>query len=217
MYRDFMLLLLLLAFLMAPRSAIRACEPTTHGISKDELRERQKNDDARLISKIIRQVVPTARVSPTLEPGVIILRGKVSRQEDVETILRIARAFGAGPHNTAISEMVVDPLGLLVLELSGSNANACLNEIAKFMNLSVGFAPSIVQRRGRSADIPVYEFCAGSLILGTLDDDGNFIPKEVSTIIRFSDYKPGPGAIPIYNLPGKFERVGEKKEADGKE
>jgi hypothetical protein len=60
----------------------------------------------------------------------------------------------------------------------------------------------------------VYEFRSGRLIPGDIDDDGNFIPTVGGKIIDFKDYRYGPKAPKIYNLPGKFvkkERKDSKK------
>jgi hypothetical protein len=132
-YRLFVLVSLLFpGFLMGTGGASPAGEPTPDVMPKDEKPERQ---ESKLLSEIIRRAVPTARVNPILKPGVIILRGKVASQEDAQKILSISRTFGAGPYQTAVNEMVVDPSGILALELGESNVmDACLKELAKFMN-----------------------------------------------------------------------------------
>jgi hypothetical protein len=58
----------------------------------------------------------------------------------------------------------------------------------------------------------VYEFRSGRLIPGDLDKDGNFIPTVGGKIIEFKDYRYGPKAAKIYNLPGKFVRKEKKDE-----
>jgi hypothetical protein len=64
-----------------------------------------------------------------------------------------------------------------------------------------------------SAQKGIYEFRSGRLIPGDLDDDGNFIPAVGGRIIDFKDYRYGPKAAKIYNLPGKFVR---KEKTDSK-
>jgi hypothetical protein len=59
----------------------------------------------------------------------------------------------------------------------------------------------------------VYEFRSGRLIPGDIDDKGNFIPTVGGRIIDFKDYRYGPKAPKIYNLPGKFVK---KEKKDGK-
>src|SRR5262249_31747695 len=58
----------------------------------------------------------------------------------------------------------------------------------------------------------VYEFRSARLIPGDLDKNGNFIPTVGGRIIDFKDYRYGPKAAKIYNLPGKFV-CKEKKDA----
>jgi hypothetical protein len=55
-----------------------------------------------------------------------------------------------------------------------------------------------------------YEFRSGRLIKGEFDADNNFVPEAGSTVISFKDYIFTPDAIPIWNLPGKFVKKGEK-------
>jgi hypothetical protein len=55
--------------------------------------------------------------------------------------------------------------------------------------------------------IDVYEYRSGMLIPGQLKD-GYFVPKKGGTIVSFDEYKYGPEAKKIWNLPGHFE---EKK------
>jgi hypothetical protein len=56
----------------------------------------------------------------------------------------------------------------------------------------------------RCPDEAVYEFRSGSLIAGTLDELGNFIPEEGEEVIAFKDYHFNKKARRIYNLPGMF-------------
>ena len=50
----------------------------------------------------------------------------------------------------------------------------------------------------------VYEYRSGMLIPGLMRAGGKFIPEEGAKVIRFTDYKYAPHAIPIWNLPGGF-------------
>jgi hypothetical protein len=59
---------------------------------------------------------------------------------------------------------------------------------------------------------PVYEYRSGRLILGELDEDGNFIPDLRGKILAFKDYRPGKDVPRIYNLPGKFVKKASKEE-----
>jgi hypothetical protein len=52
-----------------------------------------------------------------------------------------------------------------------------------------------------------YEFRSGMLIKGEIDENGSFVPEAGSKVIRFEDYKYGPGSLPIWNLPGYFKKV----------
>jgi hypothetical protein len=61
---------------------------------------------------------------------------------------------------------------------------------------------------------PAYEYRSGRLILGNIDAQGDFIPDLGSKVIPFKDYRPGPDALPIYNLPGKFVRKDGKPYED---
>lgn len=54
---------------------------------------------------------------------------------------------------------------------------------------------------------PAYEYRAGRLIRGKLRDAA-FVPDEGSKVIPFSDYHYGPGAPPVWNLPGRFVKKG---------
>jgi hypothetical protein len=56
---------------------------------------------------------------------------------------------------------------------------------------------------------PAYEYRSGRLVKGRLDEDGNFVPQLGSVVIPLRAYDPGPGAAPIYNLPGRFVKKGE--------
>jgi len=58
----------------------------------------------------------------------------------------------------------------------------------------------------------IYEFRSGRLILGDMDEAGNFIPRVGEKVIDFKDYRYDPKGSKIYNLPGKFVRKGEKEE-----
>ena len=53
---------------------------------------------------------------------------------------------------------------------------------------------------------PAYEFRSGRLILGELTESGNFVPKTGSKVVLLEDYRPGEDVLPIYNLPGRFEK-----------
>ncbi|HEX4614029.1 MAG TPA: hypothetical protein VH092_37955 [Urbifossiella sp.] len=53
----------------------------------------------------------------------------------------------------------------------------------------------------------VYEYRSGVLIPGRIDGSGHFVPDEGGRIIRFPDYQYSPAAVPVWNLPGRFERV----------
>ncbi len=56
---------------------------------------------------------------------------------------------------------------------------------------------------------PAYEYRSGRLILGDLDQAGNFVPRAGSTIIPLADYldtyQPEK-SIRIYNLPGRLDK-----------
>ena len=51
----------------------------------------------------------------------------------------------------------------------------------------------------------VYELRSGMLIPGTIETSDLFVPEEDGKIIKFSNYKYGPDARHIWNLPGRFE------------
>jgi hypothetical protein len=57
----------------------------------------------------------------------------------------------------------------------------------------------------------VYEYRSDRLILGELDEKGNFVPEIGSKVIEFKDYQYKKGAVRIYNLPGYYVKKGEKK------
>src|SRR5216683_8223359 len=57
---------------------------------------------------------------------------------------------------------------------------------------------------------PTYEYRSGRLILGELDEKGNFIPKVDSKVIDFKDYRFEEKATRIKNLPGKFVKKKDK-------
>ena len=85
----------------------------------------------------------------------------------------------------------------------------------KWMNIDIGAsrpaeAPSAVLINSPKGQ--VYEYRSEQLIPGELDDGGNFIPA-LDRIISFKDYRPGPKAVRIYNLPGQFVK---KEQKDGK-
>ncbi len=73
---------------------------------------------------------------------------------------------------------------------------------------SAGFPPCkmINSPKGRA-----YEYRSGRLIVGELDDKGNFLPDVGSKVISFKDYRYNAKAIRIYNLPGSFKKKGELK------
>lgn len=56
-------------------------------------------------------------------------------------------------------------------------------------------------------DEEVFEYRCDRLIKGTLDDEGNFIPKLDSVILTFKEYRHDPRGPRIYNLPGRFVEV----------
>jgi hypothetical protein len=62
----------------------------------------------------------------------------------------------------------------------------------------------VVINKPRIANEPVYEYRAGNLIKGNLDNEGNFIPELDSEVIPFTDYRYDWKALRIYNLPGEF-------------
>jgi hypothetical protein len=51
---------------------------------------------------------------------------------------------------------------------------------------------------------PCFEYRSGTLVQGFFDDVKRFVPLIGSKVLDFKTYKPGPRAIPIYNLPGEF-------------
>jgi hypothetical protein len=53
----------------------------------------------------------------------------------------------------------------------------------------------------------VYEFRSGRLIKGEMLPTGVFVPEGGSRVTSFSDYRFGPDALPIWNLPGYFKKV----------
>jgi hypothetical protein len=58
-----------------------------------------------------------------------------------------------------------------------------------------------------------YEYRSDRLILGEIDQDGNFVPALGSKVIAFEQYRPGGNAPEIYNLPGRFVKKGEEEAA----
>jgi len=59
----------------------------------------------------------------------------------------------------------------------------------------------------------VYEYRSGRLIKGELTPEGDFLPEVGSKVIRFEEYKFGPNALTIWNLPGYFKKVEKGKDA----
>jgi hypothetical protein len=59
---------------------------------------------------------------------------------------------------------------------------------------------------------PAYEYRAGTLVKGVINDDGVFVPDPQAPAVPFWQYKYSPTAVPIWNLPGTFQ----KKEPPGK-
>jgi hypothetical protein len=59
---------------------------------------------------------------------------------------------------------------------------------------------------------PAYEFRSERLILGTIAENGEFIPEIGSKVIALKDYRPGPNSVPIYNLPGAFVKKDKQDE-----
>jgi len=57
----------------------------------------------------------------------------------------------------------------------------------------------------------IFEFRSGRLIPGDLDKDGNFVPTVGRRVVDFKEYRYGPKALNIYNLPGRFVKK-EKKD-----
>jgi hypothetical protein len=71
----------------------------------------------------------------------------------------------------------------------------------------VSGAPPYALITGRAG--PAYEYRSGRLVKGRLDGDGNFVPELGSVVVPLRAYDPGPGAVPIYNLPGRFVKKGQ--------
>jgi len=59
-------------------------------------------------------------------------------------------------------------------------------------------------------DTSVYELRSGTLIPGTMDEKGYFIPEVGGKVIKFSDYKYKPSGPVIWNLPGEFVKKESK-------
>ena len=57
----------------------------------------------------------------------------------------------------------------------------------------------------------VFEFRSGMLIPGTIRELGNFLPEEGGKIVSFKTYQYSKSAIPIWNLPGRYEIVVKPK------
>jgi hypothetical protein len=55
----------------------------------------------------------------------------------------------------------------------------------------------------------VYELRSGRLIKGEMTPIGDFVPEVGSAVIKFEDYKYSPNAIPVWNLPGSFQKKGK--------
>ena len=78
--------------------------------------------------------------------------------------------------------------------------------------------PGVVRLNPESTGT-VYEYRSGALVRGRIDDRLNFVPEVGSKVIDFKDYRYGPkdskyapDPLPIWNLPGAFQ----KKERDKK-
>src|SRR5262249_52871968 len=54
----------------------------------------------------------------------------------------------------------------------------------------------------------VYEYRSDRLILGELDEKGNFVPDIGSKVIEFKDYHYKKDAVRVYNLPGYYVKKG---------
>jgi hypothetical protein len=67
-------------------------------------------------------------------------------------------------------------------------------------------APPNVTLLNRDGMGAVYEYRSGALVKGRINGMLNFVPEVGSTVIDFKDYKYGPGALPIWNLPGSFKK-----------
>jgi hypothetical protein len=53
---------------------------------------------------------------------------------------------------------------------------------------------------------PAYEYRAGTLVKGVISGDGVFVPDPEAPAVPFWQYKYSPTAIPIWNLPGTFQK-----------
>ena len=65
--------------------------------------------------------------------------------------------------------------------------------------------------QGTETPMRVYEFRSGMLIPGTIRERGNFVPEEGGKIVSFKTYQYSKSAIPIWNLPGRYEIVVKPK------
>jgi hypothetical protein len=102
------------------------------------------------------------------------------------------------------------------LDAAGNFAadNAYLNQTGPATNLP----PGVVRLNPRPTG-PVYEFRSGRLVRGRIDDNLNFVPEADSKVVSFQEYsygsrdsRLGPEPLPIWNLPGTFQ----KKDPDKK-
>ena len=64
---------------------------------------------------------------------------------------------------------------------------------------------------GSTTPRQVYEFRSGMLIPGTIREKGQFVPEEGGQIVSFKTYQYSKSAIPIWNLPGRYEIVVKPK------
>ena len=76
-------------------------------------------------------------------------------------------------------------------------------------NMPVYSQPSIVLLNANQG--PAYEYRSGQLIKGVIADWGNFVPEIGSAVVPFTDYRYGPDALPIWNLPGRFVKKSDLK------
>lgn len=57
----------------------------------------------------------------------------------------------------------------------------------------------------------VFEFRSGMLIRGSINSEHAFIPTLGAQVLPFREYKYGPAAPRIYNLPGYYARTDKPK------